>query len=156
MNNREFRDAMGKFATGITVITIRDEEQIHGMTVNAFMSVSLEPKLIAISLGNKTRIYQKLTTHSWFGISVLTKKQKSLAKVFARQQDLSEPIDFACIEEVPVLPNSMVMFACKADYTVEAGDHKIVIAEVRDFQINEQENNPILYYSGSYSTLIDS
>lgn len=153
MDNRVFRDAMGKFATGITIVTIQDDKHVHGMTVNAFMSVSLEPKLIAISIDKKTRMYDKINENTVFGVSILTEDQKDLSKVFSRQQDQDDPIPYMYLEGAPILPQFIVALSCKEYQTVVAGDHKIVIAEVLDLQINEKNDNPIMYYSGNYHTL---
>ena len=64
MDDRLFRDAMGKFATGVTVLTTLNEGEPHGMTANAFMSVSLDPKLVVISIGHKARFLEKVTKAS--------------------------------------------------------------------------------------------
>src|SRR5690625_4220042 len=102
MDERLFRDAMRKFATGITIVTIQDEENPIGMTVNTFMSISLDPKLIAISIDESASMYDKLNQADRFGISILREDQTDLSKIFARQKVQSEAIPFKELNGVPV------------------------------------------------------
>ena len=68
---REFRNVLGRFATGVTVITTEFEDQVYGMTANAFMSVSLSPPLILISVDNRARLNGYLATSGRYGVSIL-------------------------------------------------------------------------------------
>ncbi|WP_407269836.1 flavin reductase family protein [Radiobacillus sp. PE A8.2] len=152
MDNRLFRDAMGKFATGITVVTTKDEHgEVHGITVNAFMSVSLEPKLIAISIDNKASLYQTLQKTKQFGISVLTEKQKDYSMIFAKQMDKPEKINFTSLDGNPVLKDSLVTLSCFVKETATAGDHMIFIAEVTE--LNMDDAKPLLYFGGKYNQI---
>src|SRR5690625_7419277 len=78
MDEKLFRKAMSKFATGITVVTIDDEDEVQGMTVNAFMSISLNPKLIAVSIGDQASLYEKILEKKQFGLNILSDQQKDL------------------------------------------------------------------------------
>lgn len=154
MDDRQFRDAMGKFATGITIVTIDEEEAPQGMTVNAFMSVSLHPKLIAISIDYSASLYDQLYSKNKFGISILTKEQKELAQVFARQKQQTDPIHYQQLDGVPILENAMAALACKVKDKIPAGDHLMYIAEVTDLIINE--GDPTLFFGGQYRELLQS
>ncbi|OZU90200.1 flavin reductase [Virgibacillus indicus] len=151
MDSRLFRDAMGKFATGITVITTEYNEDISGMTVNAFMSVSLEPKLIAISIDEKASMYPKLQKTGKFGLSILAEDQKELSMIFAKQIKKNREIVFKMQDTVPVIEDSIVTLSCNVKETAEAGDHIIFIAEVTDIAVNEAE--PVLFFGGKYRSL---
>ncbi|MFB4169126.1 flavin reductase family protein [Virgibacillus sp. JSM 102003] len=151
MDNRLFRDAMGKFSTGITIVTTEYNGDIMGMTVNAFMSVSLDPKLIAISIDEKARMYDKLQETKCFGLSILTEEQKDLSMIFAKQKDSDSDISYLKQDNIPVLKDSIATLSCRVKKTADAGDHKIFIAEVTDVKMNGGE--PILFYSGQYRTL---
>ncbi|MFD1037861.1 flavin reductase family protein [Virgibacillus byunsanensis] len=151
MDNRIYRDAMGKFATGITIVTTEDDNEIMGMTVNAFMSVSLDPKLIAISIDEKARMYTKLQETNKFGLSILREDQKELSMIFAKQIEKDREINFKTLDHIPVIEDSIATLACHVKETAKAGDHMIFIAEVTDFQVND--GNPILYHGGQYRTL---
>lgn len=148
MDNRMFRDAMGKFATGITIVTTEVAGEVKGMTVNAFMSVSLEPKLIAISIDKKASLYDILQTNPTFGISVLKDEQKDVSMVFAKQKEQENPVLITKLQEVPVVDGALVNLACKVVDKVVAGDHVILIGEVEDLVL--RDGDPVLYFGGSY------
>lgn len=151
MDKRIFRDAMGKFATGITIVTTEYDGEVMGMTVNAFMSVSLDPKLIAISIDEKARMYDKLQKTKKFGLSILSEEQKELSMIFAKQMDKDRDISFLRQDDIPVLDDSIATLSCHIKETAKAGDHMIFIAEVSDLKMNG--GDPILYYGGRYHTL---
>ena len=83
MDDLLFRKAMGKFATGVTVLTTIHEGDIHGMTANAFMSVSLDPKLVVISVGNHARFLDKVTQSKRFAVNILAEDQQQVSQHFA-------------------------------------------------------------------------
>src|SRR5699024_7499670 len=107
MEDRTFRNAMGRFATGVTVITVNEGGETHGMTANAFMSVSLDPKLVLISIDNRANMLDKLKTADSFGISMLTEEQKYLSKHFAKQEAYEVEISFDVIDDVTMLKESL-------------------------------------------------
>lgn len=148
MDNRKFRDAMGKFATGITIVTTQYNGEIHGMTVNSFMSISLDPKLIAISIDEQASMYEILQASDTFGISVLKDSQEDLSKIFARQIKKDRAINYIIQDGVPVIDDTLAMISCQVEEKVKAGDHVIIIARVTDLTINE--GDPVLFYGGNY------
>lgn len=151
MDEKKFRKAMSKFATGITVVTIKDQEEIRGMTVNAFMSISLNPKLIAVSIGDQASLYEKLLEKKQFGVSILSEKQKELSLIFSRQKAKEKPISYETLDGNPVLKDSIASLSCYVKDTKKAGDHMILIAEVTDLTI--REGNPLLYFDSEYHYL---
>ncbi|WP_077326502.1 flavin reductase family protein [Virgibacillus siamensis] len=151
MDSREFRNAMGKFATGITIVTTEYDGNTLGMTVNAFMSVSLEPKLIAISIDEKASMYDKLQKTKKFGISILNEDQKDFSMVFARQKEKDQVIPIVKQDGIPVIDGAIATLSCHVKETATAGDHMIFIAEVTDLNMNQGE--PIIFYSGKYRAL---
>lgn len=144
---------MSKFATGITVVTLEDDEGTQGMTVNAFMSISLKPTLIAVSIDKGASMFDRLMRTESFGVSILNEEQRHYSLIFARQKEAEEPIHYAYIDGVPVLENGLANLACKVVNKVEAGDHIIFIAEVTNLMIADGE--PIIYFNSSYRTLAD-
>lgn len=151
MNERLFRDAMGKFATGITVVSMNDAGKNIGMTVNAFMSISLDPMLIAVSIDDNASMFEQLNQTNKFGVSMLSADQEELSMYFARQTELDYEVAFIEQDGVPVLQNALASISCNVKEKVRAGDHLIFIAEVTDISINEGE--PILYFGGKYRHL---
>ena len=83
IDTRQFRNALGRFASGVTVLTAQDQDQMHGMTANAFVSVSLDPPLVLVSLDNRSNMHRILPTVRRFGISVLAEDQEPLSNHFA-------------------------------------------------------------------------
>ena len=151
MDDRLFRDAMGKFATGITVVTVDYENEIMGMTVNAFMSVSLDPKLIAISIDESASMYDILQETKKFGVSILTKNQKDLSMIFSKQIEEDREINFLQQDDIPVIEDSFVTLSCHVQDMIKAGDHMIFIAEVSEIVINEGE--PLAYAESKYQSI---
>lgn len=148
MEERTFRDAMSKFATGITVVTMNDNGENIGMTVNAFMSLSLNPKLVAVSIDESATMYNKLDVSQKFGISFLNKDQANLSMIFANQKEDEDEVEFIDQGGVPVLKDTLAQFSCTVKDRVIAGDHVIVIAEVTDLAIGD--GDPLLYFNSNY------
>ncbi|QGH35844.1 flavin reductase [Gracilibacillus salitolerans] len=152
MSKQDFRKAMSKFATGITVVTSEFDNDIQGMTVNAFMSVSLDPQLITISLDSKTNFYKNADKIKRFGVSILREEQQEISMIFAKQTE-KEYKDFTTLDGIPVIDNALSTLACTTVNTVEAGDHLLIIAEVDEIKLDE--GKPILYYNSEYKRISD-
>lgn len=151
MDNRLFRDAMGRFATGISIVSTDYKGEIVGMTVNAFMSVSLDPKLIAISIDENASMYPKLQETKQFGLSILQEDQKEFSMIYAKQMEKDQDIPYVLQDDVPVIEGSIATLSCQVKDTAKAGDHLIFIAEVTALNVNE--GDPILFYGGNYRTV---
>lgn len=151
MDDLLFRKAMGKFATGITVVTFKSDGELKGITVNAFMSVSLNPKLILISIDENSSSYPKILNASRFGVSILREDQKDISMIFAKQKKADREIEYVDIDGIPVIKDSLAMLSCRVQDKVKAGDHMLFIAEVTGLQVNEGE--PILYFGSQYRQL---
>lgn len=151
MDDRSFRDVMGKFATGITVVTTEIYGQAHGMTANAFMSVSLNPKLILVSIDKKAKILSRIQESKMFAVSFLDKEQQKESMRFAGQLKEDVPYQFERYAEMPVIKNSLASLTCKLYKEVEAGDHILFIGEVTNMKVGTGE--PLIYYSGKYRRL---
>ncbi len=151
MDDLLFRKAMGKFATGITVVTFKSDGELKGITVNAFMSVSLNPKLILISIDENSSSYPKILNASRFGVSILREDQKDISMIFAKQKKADREIEYVDIDGIPVIKDSLAMLSCRVQDKIKAGDHMLFIAEVTGLQVNEGE--PILYFGSQYRQL---
>lgn len=152
MDHRAYRDALGQFATGITIVTTEYKQGVLGMTVNAFMSISLEPKMIAVSIDERASLYHTLQETKKFGVSILSESQKDISMMYAKQKEKEKDIRFTTQDDIPVLDDAIATFSCHVNNMVKAGDHIILIADVTDFKIRKQED-PILYYRGAYRTI---
>lgn len=105
MDSREFRNAMGRFATGVTVITTNDGTDAHGMTANAFMSISLEPKLITISIDNHANMLKKIKASGQYAVNFLSDQQQDISMNFAGQKKKKTALILASFKVCQLLKN---------------------------------------------------
>ncbi|WP_018924330.1 flavin reductase family protein [Salsuginibacillus kocurii] len=148
MDDRLFKTAMGKFATGVTVVTTEVEGEVHGMTANAFMSVSLDPKLILISVANHARMKKQIETAGTFAVNLLSQEQKDLSMVFAGQVKEGRDVEFKRFEGQPILDHSLASIVCQVHNTHVEGDHTLFIGEVINLEV--QDGEPLNYFEGKY------
>jgi flavin reductase (DIM6/NTAB) family NADH-FMN oxidoreductase RutF len=149
---RELRQVMGRFATGVTVVSTTHRDTIHGMTANAFLSVSLRPPLVLVSLG-RCRMSEMLPRTGRYGVSVLASDQEHFAAHFAGQR--VSPVDpkFVWHEELPLLEGALAHVGCRVVDVHTAGDHVLWIGEVE--HLHHREGEPLLFFSGRFGTLRD-
>lgn len=146
----EFRQALGRFTTGICVATTLDPEGTPvGLTINSFNSVSLDPPLVLWSIGKSTASRPDFETSDHFSINVLSSDQKPVSDRFARPGDKFSEVDWReGSTGAPVLDGCIATFECRTAHRYEGGDHIIVIGEVVRFE--RREGQPLLYVDGTY------
>lgn len=152
---RDFRNAMGAFASGVVVITTRTAEgQAHAMTANAFMSGSLEPPLVVISVAVTARMHGLLTAGTGFGVSILAQGQQADSNHFAgRPQDGHAP-RLTDLAGMPVLEDAVVRLTADTQHAYPCGDHTLFVGRVRALDITPPEAAvPLLYHRGKYGAL---
>jgi len=151
---QDFRNALGGFATGITVITTLGKNgQKVGMTANSFNSVSLTPPLILWSIGKNTNCFEDFMAADAFAVHVLAEDQQDLSNLFATT-GIDRFADLECNEGlsgVPILPHYSVCFQCKMAKQYDGGDHIIMTGEVVQFDDNGLQ--PLVFYRGNYHNL---
>ncbi|HEY4764532.1 MAG TPA: flavin reductase family protein [Candidatus Sulfotelmatobacter sp.] len=155
LNPAEFRRAMGCFATGVTIVTVDLDGEVHGMTANAFASVSLDPMLVLVCVDHTTRTHAHLHAKKRFGINVLCQEQRAISEYYARPERTHEHAEQeagARFERTrhgtPMLEGSLAYLECRLHSAEVAGDHTIFIAEVEDVVVREGE--PLLFFRGKY------
>ncbi|MFJ7970284.1 flavin reductase family protein [Psychrobacillus sp. NPDC096389] len=151
MDSREFRNAMGKFATGVTVISTDVEGVYHGMTANGFMSISLKPTLVAISIGERAQTLKLIQQSNRFGISILEKDQLEISKRFAGQIPSDESFQFDLTNGFPLIKDALVQIVCCVEQEIVAGDHTIFLGKPEQLYVKDGE--PLLFANGQYATL---
>jgi len=151
----EFRKAMGCFATGVTIITVDLDGEVHGMTANAVASVSLDPLLVLVCVDHSARTHAHLHARKRFGINILTEGQRAISEYYAQPvhvYDRAEQEAGARFERTahrtPILHGSLAYLECRLRSAQEAGDHTIFIAEVEDVVVRQGE--PLLFFQGKY------
>ncbi|MEE4192841.1 MAG: flavin reductase family protein [Halieaceae bacterium] len=154
-SSREFRDALGCFATGVCVITGQpDDGAPFGMTVNSFASVSLDPPLILWSLQNDSEMFDTFTHCKRWAVNILRADQQALSGRYALkgEHDL-DPAHFeAGSTGMPVLPNTLVSFECEEEARHNGGDHVILVARVLAMS-HREAGSPLVFCSGAYAEL---
>jgi flavin reductase (DIM6/NTAB) family NADH-FMN oxidoreductase RutF len=146
------RRTLGMFATGVTVITTLQSEQVHGMTANAFMSVSLEPPLVLISVDRRTKMCGLLHEGRRYGVSVLCETQSALSDRFAgrREEDLPQP-RFDLVRETPLVDGALAHFVARIERSYWGGDHSLFLGRVE--YARQNPGTPLLFHGGRYERL---
>jgi flavin reductase (DIM6/NTAB) family NADH-FMN oxidoreductase RutF len=147
---KALRRVMGRFATGVTVVTTTDRDTVHGMTANAFLSVSLRPPLVLVSLG-RCRMNEMLPLTGRYGISILSHQQKHFAAHFAAQRPSKIDPTFAWVHGLPLLDGALAHLVCRVVDAHPAGDHILWIGEVE--YLHQRDGEPLLFYTGRFGTL---
>ena len=149
----EFRRTLGMFATGVTIITTRRGEQVHGMTVNAFMSVSLQPPLVLISVDRRARMHALLHEGARYGISVLAGGQERLSDHFAgRLSDEAIEARFEVVRETPLVEGAIAHLVAKVVRSYWGGDHSLFVGQVE--YVRHAGGTPLLVHGGRYEHLL--
>jgi flavin reductase (DIM6/NTAB) family NADH-FMN oxidoreductase RutF len=151
----KFRQVMGNFATGITVVTTIDKSgKPYGLTVNSFTSVSLDPVLVLVCLDNKLTGFRWFVDSKHFGVSMLSDAQEDVSRLFATK-DSERPSNmyFEGQLGMPLLRNSIAIMECEIVAKHLAGDHTIFVGQVEHADVLETAK-PLLYFRGKYQQLI--
>lgn len=154
LDTNDFRRAMGCFATGVTVITVDQGGEVHGMTANAFASVSLDPMLVLVCVDHRARTHAHLHARKRFGVNVLRSDQQAISEYYARSTETHQRAEEAgatfdrTAHGTPLLHGALAYLECRLHATQKAGDHTIFIAEVEDVVVRDGE--PLLFFRGQY------
>lgn len=150
----EFRSALGRFASGVTVVTTKTkDDKPMGITVSAFSSVSLEPPLILVCIDRRASVHDILEEGHHFAVNVLAEDQEIISRRFASK----DPDRFSAtgytegVIGSPVLADTIASIECRVAYAYPGGDHTIVVGEVE--KINLGDGKPLAYFRGGYVQL---
>lgn len=148
-NQRAYRDALGNFGTGVTIITATGSEGPVGMTVNSFASVSLDPALVLWSLAKSSGRFAPFAEAQNYAIHVLCADQQDLASAFARNGNAFHACDWVLNGHgVPQIEGAIARFDCTRNAAHDAGDHLIIIGQVENFVHRQSE--PLIFAKGSF------
>ncbi|MAA78730.1 MAG: flavin reductase [Deltaproteobacteria bacterium] len=170
-NSKNFRAAMGRFASGVTVVTSRAHDgRDHGMTASAFSSVSLDPPLILVCIKNENHTLEILEDetslyHHKFAVNILARKQETLSNRFAggyiddngswqRWPEDKDKFEDLSIKRgssgIVLLDGALASLDCTVEHIYDGGDHKIIVGRIHDIILSEETPNALLYFSGKY------
>lgn len=148
-----FKQCMGKFATGITIVTTKSENQNIGITINSFNSVSLSPLLILFSLNKKSYYYQSILNCKNFTVNILSSDQQKYTHLFSNHLhkqwssidlDTQNPITTS-----PAIKDCLAFLECEIYAKYDGGDHTIIVGKVIHL-FNGPNNTPLVYYKGNF------
>ncbi len=146
---REFRDALGRFATGVTVVTTTTPDGPVGITANSFASVSLDPPIVLWSVARHSSRFAAFSQCEHFAVHVLAAEQLDLGRHFVRSGNAFEALDHEVNQHgVPLLPGCLSRFECTRMAGHDGGDHLIVVARVTEAALRDGE--PLLFSGGGY------
>lgn len=149
-----FKNALGRFASGVTVITTHDVDgRDHGMTLSAFSSLSLDPPLVLVCIGDAASIAGTMANAGFFAVNILAADQEPLSRRFsAKDEDRFENIAMTRgANGLPLLDGALAHVQCRITARHPGGDHTIVVGEV--IETASREGDPLLYVRGGYARL---
>lgn len=156
-----FKAALGRFASGVTVLTVRDDMDDHGITVTAFASVSLDPPLVLASVAHASYLHEVLLRRDLWTVSVLAVGQRSIASRFS---ETGRPSARLLLADLPhhrgshtdalIIDDGMAALECRTEQRVAAGDHTLLIGRVLDVAYVAEGGAPLLHVTGSYTTSV--
>lgn len=153
-DSKDFRRCLGKFATGVTVVTCSDSAgHPCGITANSFSSVSLDPPLILWNIAKVSNSLGAYLDAAHFAVNVLTSEQQDLSSHFAKSDHtLFDEIAYdVSADGVPLLQDTLAALECRTHQVHDCGDHYIIVGEVTGFRSGEDD--PLLFYNGNYRTI---
>jgi flavin reductase (DIM6/NTAB) family NADH-FMN oxidoreductase RutF len=149
--SKGFREALGRFVTGVTIMTTRSADgALHGLTVNSFSALSLEPPLILWSLRNEASTFEAFTRAERFVVNVLCADQEHLSRRFAiAGAERFAGLDWAGgLGGCPIIPGCIARFECQTERLVPGGDHIVLIGRVE--RAAHRDGEPLLFHAGRY------
>ncbi len=162
----EFRAALSQLAAGVALVTVHDEgedggpSEDAGMTATSFLSVSLEPPLVLISVREDSRMDELLARTDLWAVSLLGEQHRTLASRFAMKGRLSDRLLFADTayhrgpaSGAPLVDGALATVECRTEQRIAAGDHLLVIGRVLEARVPAPDGRPLLYFRGAYRQL---
>jgi flavin reductase (DIM6/NTAB) family NADH-FMN oxidoreductase RutF len=152
INKTLFKEAMSKFATGITIVTINKKGIYIGKTINSFSSLSMNPPLILFSIDKKSTSLLDYKKAKYIGINILSDKQSLISSHFStKNPKWNFKNYFITSNNVPMINNCITNLNCKKVTTITQGDHIIFICEITQLRIKNKKN-PLIYFDSKYKT----
>jgi len=150
----EFRSALSRFPSGITVVTMRDNEgRFHGITVSAFCSLSLEPPRVLVCIEKTTGSHEALLESQAFVVNMLNADQREMSERFASTiENKFDGMDLETgLDGIPILLGCIANLECRVTNSFDGGDHSIFVGEIEKAAVHD--GDPILYFRGGYREL---
>jgi flavin reductase len=155
----EFKEAMRQFASGVTIVTAEHAEELYGITVSAFSSISLDPPIVMVAINNASPLAEMILEAEHYAVHVLSADQQELSSIFAASIPGTEKYGKITVERgvsgAPTFSGTLAMLECVLDQTLEVGTHTLMFGRVVRSTAQPEPGNPLIYYHRSYRTLAD-
>jgi flavin reductase (DIM6/NTAB) family NADH-FMN oxidoreductase RutF len=149
---QQFRDALAKFATGVTIMTVNGSNGPVGVTINSFASVSLDPPLVLWSMAKSSARLQSFQDADQYAIHILREDQNEACMGFTKQSDFFEGLDVTLSDKnPPLIENCVARFVCTPHAQYDGGDHTIFVSRVIDIETND--HTPMIFFNKSFGRL---
>lgn len=161
VDDRAFRDALGRFASGVTIVTTKLDGIDHAMTVSAFASVSLDPRLVLVCSQKTNRFHHAVEQSQFWSVSILSETGEHAATKLARKgRELTGQLDDIAhhrgANDAPLIDDSLAWLECRTTASYDSGDHAILVGEVTAAKVRDDTDAPLLYYRSHYGSLVRS
>ena len=155
LDPRQYRGTIGLFATGVTVIAVRQGGQVHAMTANAITSLSLDPPLLIFCVSRTAKMAAHLETGQPFAVNILRAEQQAFSDYFAGRPPAGDPpaFDFDPWEGSPRLRGCAAALACRVEEQMPGGDHWIILGRVLAAHQGPEPRQPLVFFAGRYAHL---
>ena len=160
IDSREFRNVMGRFATGVTVVTTRVGHELRGMTANAVTSLSLHPPMMLVCIDRSASLHPFFEVAEAFAVNILAADQHLASEFFARHSDQSAELGgfphHAGATGVPLLDDALAAVECQITERYAGGDHTIVVGHVVAVHNARPDVAPLVFFGGAYRAIADA
>ncbi len=155
IDQRLYRDVVGRFATGVTVVTFQTEDVTRGMTANAVTSLSLDPTLLLVCVDKRGTVHSQLRDAEAFAVNILAEDQVDISKTFSRrgvEGMAGVPYRLGATGS-PIIDGVLAWFECAVHERLDGGDHTIYVGRVVDLALPRPEAEPLLFFGGAYHSI---
>jgi len=157
INPEEYRDALRHFPSGVTIVSIKAGDQVHGLTVSAFSSVSPDPPLVAVMIDHRHHAHRLLESEgAVFAVNILRQDQVELSNRFAWVKDedrFAEGSWVTAVTGAPVLSDALAWLDCSVDSRATAGTHTVYFGRVEASRVPSPDREPLVYWNRGYRSL---
>lgn len=161
IDSRQYRSVLGRFAAGVTVVTVQTPQERRGMTASAFCRLSEDPPLVLVCVNHDANLHRVLSSQDarGFAVNILTADQQALSNFFAGYGELpTDPFEDAGVTTAeasgaPLLPGCLAWLDCRLHAAHAAGDHTIYVGEVAAGEVTAPDAEPLIYHHGAYRQL---
>ena len=154
--DRDFRETMGQFCTGVVIVAGADDGAMTGFTAQSFVSLSLQPPLIAVCPAKSSASWPRIRTTGNFCINVLADDQRQVSDVFAQSGQAADIGWRPGVSGAPILDNVLAYVDCVLQAEHDAGDHTIAVGRVLDIDVLDPTRGPLLFFRGGYGGFLET